>query len=469
MRRPKRGGKTSTDPASPRRHRPVDGGRRPRGAHRVAALGLSVLLGACGGAPAAGPTTPPAEPAGPSASPTPGHPDLEALEARAAVGAEALGDDAEETYAQAVAALKATLLPTSGDLADGELHDRALDLHAVVPHGGGARVVVGLTPERLAEVLSALAPRPLPDLPAPWGQAIQAVRQARLLADVCRARAAHDLGPCGDEPDLGSARARLDELLAAVQLRAEPLDGVPLREGRPLRAPTVVAEAPVGVGVAGLPVVAEGGATASAALDDDGRAELPRPDAWSGPVDVRLALDDLAGVGAMPRTRIEGRRTGLGRWTAILEGERSQGRRAATPVLTPTLAAALTERGYPGPAEVDPEARDRLTRATPARRARLLPDLAARWGGRVDVVLFVEGQTEFVARRSATQVWYAARGRLVARDAWTGEELRRVEAEVTASDYREVDADRRARRTLARRLVDELLREDAPWVAAGGP
>jgi hypothetical protein len=356
---------------------------------------------------------------------------------------------------------------------DMPVHDRTGDPVREERDGDGWRVHVGLTRPRVAELLDRAAHQPLSvDAPAPLFRQVERALRLALVERVCRRRATVLQAPCGPEDPMveeGEVDALLREVAASVRVTAGFDGGVPLgADGRPLRPVSVRAVTPGGAPVAGLPLVATApdapkprravtGADGTARFAGVGDAE------WNGPLEVNVDAERLLGalVDRWPgqSLRIEGRRVGLARWAALVV-ERVQGSKASSAVVERVLERAIRERVKGRRVQLTEGQRDRVRGAR--RDPSVLGALADELAGRLDVVLLVEVDSEFASRMGAQRVWYEARGRAVAFDAWTGQPLATVQTSVTESGIGDTRADQAARQALARTLVDQLLSELKP-------
>jgi hypothetical protein len=438
----------------------------------VALVVVGVALG-CGGGAATGPS-----PASPGSASGEGR-DAATQEAPDTPGwlleATATAPSRDEAYLEAQRRLAVAVYDSQAWAAalDMPVHDRTHDPLREEREGDGWRVHVGLTRARVAELLDRAAHQPLSvDAPAPLLRQVERALRLALVERVCRRRGAVLEAPCGpDDPmvEEGEVDAILTEVAASVRLTAGFDGGVPLgADGRPLRPVSVRAVTADGAPVAGLPLVATApdapkprravtGADGTARFAGVGDAE------WNGPLEVGVDAERLLGALAErwsgKPARIEGRRVGLARWAALVV-ERVQGSNAGSAVVERVLERAIRERTKGRRVQLTEGQRDRIRGAT--RDPSVLEGLADELAGRLDVVLFVEVDSEFASRMGAQRVWYEARGRAVAFDAWTGQALATVQTSVTESGIGDTRADQAARQALARTLVDQLLSELKP-------
>jgi hypothetical protein len=429
---------------------------------------IVAMLAACGGAPPGGTTA--TGKLTTEIAPNEGEPSWP-------VGAAASAPSRDDAYAAAVERLEVALYGEQAWAASLEVavHDRGRDLLREERGANGWRVQVGLTRERAAEVLAGVAVEPIP-IEAPVAIARDLERAWRLaLVELACARRTAILGePCGPDDAVvqeGEVASMLSALGRSLTIEPRFEGGIPLdTQNRPLRPATVVVrQSNMGTNalVAGLPLVAEGVDAPSpeplrTVTGPDGVAVFaPSPEAtWAGTlrvtVDAERLLGPLAARWSGPHVRLEGRQAGLVRWTALIT-ERVQGAKAPQGFVAGVLEGAMRERGANRRVALSDEQVARLRRGlgNPAT----LRTLADELGGRLDVVLVMDVDSEFASRMGAQRVWFEARGRATAFSAWTGRALGRVEAAVTESGVGEARADRAAREELGRVLVQRLFSE----------
>jgi hypothetical protein len=85
-----------------------------------------------------------------------------------------------------------------------------------------------------------------------------------------------------------------------------------------------------------------------------------------------------------------------------------------------------------------------------------LPQLANEMGGRLDMLVMVEAESEFASRMGTHRVWFEARGKVVALDVWTGKVLAEMEGLVTESGVGESRAELSAQEMLGKDLAAKL-------------
>jgi hypothetical protein len=392
------------------------------------------------------------------------------------VQASAAASTKEDAHRAAVAKLEAEIYGSEAWASFLALspHDPARDPIRSTSAGGKIEVELGMERARVAEFFDQLVQttwdRPAPELIA---RTLQQIYPIYLQRFVCERRKAL-LGDECTPPELDQARAALKGLSRAVTLRPYYTGGVPLDAAlQPLRPITVVVELATPTGVAiplsGVPVKAS---TTTADILQSARAEsdaaglasfaLQPGAAW--PEEVRVALDSAAIFGPMagdwPATEVfvKARKTSAHRW-ALVTKERVQGRKAKASLIAASLSQTLRAAGAGNMVALPADAVARLSAAKPRQLAESLPGLADAWGGRVDVLVVVELDSDYASRMGAHRVWYEARGRADVYDVWTGKRLATVEASGTASDVGDERADRAARSQFAESLAAKLQQE----------
>lgn len=387
------------------------------------------------------------------------------------------GASEAEAYADARRRLADELLGDAEwlDLVTLEVHDRARDDYTTSAAPDGAvGVTLGLSTERVDELLAAFAEAEVQvEAPQLWVSTLTTFALGHLAVHVCERRRVLLERGC-DPPAPEVVDAALRALASSVELRSLYEGGVPLAaDGSTLRPPTVlvtVASAPVAhVPLLLLEPGAESTAPPSLRSDADGHLELPTLEAADGSRTSgwRVVLDAHALLGPLHRKwpvrefTLAGRPTSLQRYSAVVT-EHARGHATPDGVVAATLTRELGQRGIGAPLELPANVQRQLVRANPQQRRRRLIELADEHLGRLDVVLLVDADSEFASRMGGSRVWYEARGSLAVLDAWTGAELTRLEATVTASGVGDQRADRAARQKLAQDLVRQLLQSRGP-------
>jgi hypothetical protein len=395
------------------------------------------------------------------------------------VRASAAASTKDEAHRAAVARLEAEIYGSEGSAAWAKFlalspHDPARDPMRSTSAGGTIEVELGMARERVAEFFDELArttwDRPAPDLIARTLQQIYPIYVQRFVCERRKALLGDECTP----PALDQARAALEALSRTVTLRPHYAGGVPLgAAGQPLRPITVVVEmaTPAGVAMplAGVPVKASTTTedilqSARAESDAAGMASFDLRPGAAWPDEVRVALDSAALFGPMagdwPGTEVfvKARKTSAHRW-AVVSRERVQGRTAKEGLVAASLARSLRAAGAGSMVALPADAVARLSASKPRQLGESLPGLADAWGGRVDVLVVVELDSDYASRMGAHRVWYEARGRVDVYDVWTGKQLATVEASGTASDVGDERADRAARIQFAESLATKLQQE----------
>jgi hypothetical protein len=385
---------------------------------------------------------------------------------RASSFLEAVGVGATEVeaHAAALAGLAQALFGAAAwaDVMRVDVYDPQTDPRRVQTSDSGVfEVTLGLSRSRAAAVLSAASmAQPQVTGPAIWRDTVYAFLYAHVGALVCERRRALFSVQC--EPgDTTEADGALEAMARQCSLVGAYVGGVPLdTEGHLVRAPGIYALCD-GVPVADVPVVASSGVSElrqSAQTDARGRAgfEAFARDLWTGP--IRVGVDASAVLGPLHETWpnveviLEARPIGSKRWTGLV----SQGARADEG-FSAALAEALESAGLEPPVSVRAEHASTLLQASAQSRPEVFSQVAEVLGGRVDLVLVSDVQSQFAARMGGSRVWYEARGVLFAHDAWSGRVLARVEATAEASGVGDARADRAARQKLAQMLAKRWL------------
>ncbi|MEM9189506.1 MAG: hypothetical protein AAGF12_10040 [Myxococcota bacterium] len=383
------------------------------------------------------------------------------------------GETAEAAYEDGRARLIDQILGEGwSSLLSVSVHDRSEDYYAETESESVVEVVVGLSRERLAAVLTALGTAE-PELPAslPWRDRIEPVTRAHLARQVCVQRRELLAEEC-ELPDTSDADASARALAESLRLVPVPAGGVPLGDdGVPLRPPTVLLveedrPAPEVVLTAELAASADAPELSPVPTSAEGAARFALPDGarWSGPIRVRLDAADLLGpvhtVFPAVEVVLEGREVGLNRWAAVVT-EHVRGSRASDRIFAQALEATLRERGARAPANVSTNDSRRILRLNGTRRAQKIASVADELAGAMDMLLVVEIDSEFASRMGTTRVWYEARGEVVVHNAWTGEVVTTIQASERATGPGDQPADHAARRRLARTLVERLVSDPA--------
>jgi hypothetical protein len=379
------------------------------------------------------------------------------------VQASAHGADENEAYAAARKALAEAVLGDAAwaDLLDLEVHRRNTDPQRVTAMPVGVEVTLGLSRERAALVVQALAEaEPEPRGPEVWHEALSAALRAHSAADACRQRTKLFGVACEPSPT-DEADAAIAELGKGLMIVSAYPDGVPVNaRGRALREPTLFASwrgGPLG----GLPLRIEAEDPSALALDQvtsdgTGKLRVALVDGVKLPA-MRLVIDGEALLGplreAAPQVevRIAPREVGLGRWAvAVVRGA------------APDEAAAAVRSRLVGSGLGEPQslgARDEAAlRGAPAdRRARKIGELADAMAGRVDLLLVLSYDTRFASRMAGGRLWYEAEGTLEAYDAWTGKLRAKASTRVEADGVGDERAEAAARKKLAEALAADML------------
>lgn len=380
------------------------------------------------------------------------------------------GATEEEAYAAAVAGLRAAIYGRGAEALAFDVHDRSRDAVRIEPRDGGGFVAeVSIARERSREVLDTLASAPPPSVPAPLAEQIAPLYAAHVARLTCERRRAW-LGETCEAPDGAAVADGARAIASSLRLRSQYRGGVPLdANDRPLRSPTVVVELVGADGtarpIAGVPVAArivDGAPLAPATSDATGtaRVALPSDAPWSGTIEI--AIDRAALLGALATAfppiavQVRGRRIALDRWAAAI-AERVAASPARDAVFTAAVREALVAQGARHEVRLPRDVVDRIVRTPEPQRTQEVVALADAQAGALDVVLVGEIDSEFASRMGTQRVWFEARGRLEAIDAWTGRTLASVTASTTAADVGDQRADHAARRALARDLVTRLL------------
>lgn len=435
----------------------------------AAVLVLLFVVAGCGGA-APDRTTPPVEP--PTPPPTAQTSASDGGEVPTAfVEARGSGETEEQAQSAALELLREGVL--GADLAVSvQIHDPARDPRQVDRTGGAVTVWLGLSEERVREVLAAVEAIPAPSLAPPFATPVATLHGAALQGAVCERRRALFQEEC-EPPDTTSLAGQVRELATQVRLRAAHEGGVPVDEaGRPMRDGAVVVEHVQPDGSArplpGIAVVArverDGPPIGRTSTDEDGRAQLtlergqPLTEPLFVAIDREAMLGPVASHWPAREVRLVARPRDIRRWTGVAR-ERVAGRTSTDGAFVAGLQAAMRSHGSRAPMQLEDDERDRLLATTSRQRAEVFPELADTWGGRVDYVLIGDVESDFASRMGQTRVWYEAQGRLEAVDAWSGRTLATVETSVTAPGLGDERAARAAHRALAEQLVVRLMAE----------
>lgn len=380
----------------------------------------------------------------------------------------------EEAYREALGKLEAAIYGTDtwAQALGVSLHDPERDFLEKSGQGGGVKVTVGIERERLTEFLTQIAEQPWQtSLPAPFAEPVRTAYGLKLERFVC-VRRIEFLGEECTAPDDETISAKLQDLAREIVLRPVYDEGVPVdAQGRPLRPIKIMAEHVPSTGarmpVVGLPLVAvqpEGAQileATQATTDPAGMARFAfvQGAAWSSDVRVTLDRDVLLGplASLWPDSPLvpTARTVGLER-LGVVAVERVKGQAVADGHFVASLGQTLRERGKELPVAVPADAARALPAAQPRKLASMLPELADRLGGRLDVLILVEVDSEYASRMGTHRVWYEARGRARVYDAWTGKLLTTIEETVTAPGVGDERADHAARAQLATKLADRL-------------
>lgn len=433
-----------------------------------AGVALLLLFAGCGGAtpdritpPVAPPTPPPTQTSTSDGGETP----------TAFIEARGSGETEEQAQAEAIELLRERVL--GADLAVSvQAHDPARDPRRVDRIDGRVDVWLGLSEERVREVLAAAASIPAPSLAPPFGTPVATLHRAALQATVCERRRALFQEEC-EPPETASLAGPVRELAAQIRLRPAHEGGVPVDgAGRPMRDGAIVVEHVQPDGsvhpVPGIAVVArierDGPAIGRASTDEDGRATLTLERDRPLTEPLFIAIDREAMLGPVARhwpareVRLVARPRDIRRWTGVAR-ERVAGRTSSDGAFVAGLQAAMRSHGSRAPMQLEDDERDRLLATTARQRAEVFPELADTWDGRVDYVLIGDVESDFASRMGQTRVWYEAQGRLEAVDAWSGRTLATAETSVTAAGLGDERAARAAHHALAQQLVAQLLAE----------
>ncbi|MCG8416978.1 MAG: hypothetical protein MJE77_03415 [Proteobacteria bacterium] len=398
------------------------------------------------------------------------------------------GTDSEQAYAAALVSLEKTLYDSDAwaEVLEVPVFDAERDSIKRDQGSSDAQVVLGLSAERVAEVLAAVEQSPWqPSVPGPLADTVERAARLQFAGFLCQRR--RDLldipppNPC-TSPDVDAIPGELQKLAEAVRVRLHYVDGVPLAsDGRPLRPLVVIAEHRLsGHGgsaawqpLRGLPFLASPD-QASAVLqaetlisDDTGvvrfevQADAAWPDGLTVAVNRRQLLGPLASLWpetalSAPGRQVRGGALGLDRWSLVTT-ERVGGKIANKPVFAGKLADILTARGAEKRLTIPADLARKLASASPEALAGNLPELADAWQGQVDVLIVADIDSDYASRAGTHRRWYEASGRVKTFDVWTGKELSTYEDTVTASGIGESRADRAARIRLADALAARLL------------
>ncbi len=388
------------------------------------------------------------------------------------VSAQGEGESEDAAYANAVTELENKLYGSAewAAVLDVPVHDRNRDSTEMSQDAGMARASVGVSRDRVTEILAAVEQAPWrPEVPQPLAEATGNAAQAHLSALLCQRRQALLQTEC-DPTSVEEANAQLQDLASALRLRSYYAGGVPVdNKNRPLRPLTIVVELQVGgiwQPVSGVPVavVVEDADDASGIVesaegssDENGKVTfaIVQGATWPSRLQVGLVraalLGPLAELWPALELPVPGREIEIGRW-ALVATERVQGESTGNRVFANKLAR-LMGRGTRLPMELESQlAKDRREAL-----AGKLPALADSWEGKVDVLLVAKVDSDYAGRLSARQRWYEASGSIQVYNAWTGKLVKTLDDTVKASGVGEQRADQAARQKLAENLGEDLI------------
>jgi hypothetical protein len=440
--------------------------------------GLS--LTACGGKPAVQKVAPPA-PHSETSKPPPATLPVEERPIPLAFETQGEGATEELAYQQARHLLLVALLSDDQYLTKTRLtlqlaqvvHERATDAFEKQPAAAGISVRIGISSERLSSALErlecALSEVELKQDSTQLRQAIFDLHVVQLKNTICVRRKQLLQDEDCQAPPTEPAADVVRQLVGAIQL--EPLyeGGIPVHAGvalRPLQLrayteefahPKALAELPLEVifqkEQPGLHVLTD----AQGRLKQSVPEEQPQEVSLTVRVDVTtLVAGDLSKLRA-PEIHIPRRTIGLQRRATIHRDNQE-----ATAVVSIALERELARQlaGQAGdPVELSTTDRKKLQHLSPPLFKKNLPSFADRYGGKLDVVLFLHAQSEFASRMGTHRLWYEARGKLVAVNAWNGAVLAEVETATTASGVGERRAEQASREALAELLTTQLLKQ----------
>lgn len=422
----------------------------------LAALGV-VLATGC---PAS--TRPPSTttPGGPATASSPLGPEV-------LLTAKGQGAGENEAYAAARQALAAAVLGDAAwaDVVAVDVHRRDVDPQRVTASPGGPmEVELGVSRERVAELLDALAEgEPAPQGPEAWREPLTLYLRAHAAARACLQRRALLAAACEVTPTT-EVDAAVAELGRGLELIAAQPDGVPVdARGRALRSPTALVRWR-GALLPGLPLRVEADDPAALALDqamsdERGHASVTLADGAAMPP-LRLLVDGAALLGphhdAAPRgaVRLEPRAVGLGRWALVVVRGAAAG---ASDDAGATVGARLRGGGMGEPQSLPARDVAALRDAPADRRTPRITALADAMQGRLDLVLVLSYDTRFASRMGGGRLWYEAEGTLEAVDAWTGQVRAKASTRVEADGVGDERAAAAARRKLAEALAADVL------------
>ncbi|WP_152629406.1 hypothetical protein [Haliangium ochraceum] len=442
-------------------------------------LSLSALV-ACGGA-APTPVTPDSGSTKPDIGPIPDEMPPE----RAFLEAEAEADSEEEAYAAAVSELEELVYGDEGWLREGALpvHEPGSDpMYRTDSEGGGegglVRVVVGLERERVDALLQELSSQPMPSsVPATLAPSLESAYGLYIEALVCeRRRELLDDSSC-HAPGEDEIRANLQRVADDIHIRTRFEGGVPLdRNRQPLRPLEVFVERVSGkttrTPLPALPVSVqqpEGEDALSYAVavtDEHGLARFSFREGARFSKGLRVSLDLGDPLGPLaelwPDSEMVplGREVGLRRWAVIAE-ERVQGSEVGDKVFVQSLDESMQAAGGVARVSLPSAVRGEIEKAGSSALEAMLPAIAERLQGQVDVLVVAELDSEYASRMGAYRVWYEARGRAKVYDMWTGALLAAVEHTVTATGVGDERADREARAKLGQQFAGSLAQVKA--------
>lgn len=433
----------------------------------------AVVFGACGGG-ALPVATPPASSSSREQPAVP--PTAEDTAAKMPFQAQATGPTEDQAYQAASQRLLVALLneeslaqddPVNTLLAH-SVHDRGADAYEQEPIDGQILVRIGLAEEQIDSALSRLSETlpqiALPHLPRALRQAIVDLHVAHLQSVLCkRAEQLLDTSSCPPQA-LAPALGVLSSLAEQVRLEPQFEEGVPTSNGRfirPLVVSARMAELGRDVPLERMPLRVQIGEQEAVPVIADERGvvvqELPKE--LSPDSQLRVAVNAPALLGRFAdevefsELKTKGRGIGLQR-AALLFDPSALAQRETAEELRRALVRTVTQAP-----QLSATQEARLRRLTPRQWKKSLPALADEFGGTLDVLLYLEAESEFASRMGTHRVWFEARGSLTAVNVWTGEELGQVSTVVTESGVGEVRAERAARQALGALLGLKLQEE----------
>jgi hypothetical protein len=336
----------------------------------------------------------------------------------------------------------------------------------------GVAVRLGLEEEAIEKALDRLEQAvfqvELEEAPPTLRQAIIDVRVARLQAKICeRKKELLEAAVC-ESLSAKPAEAILVQLLQGIELALPFEGGIPIAEGKYLR-PLVVVATMDQLGrsqvVSGLPLLLsvnkldEEAARLQLITDEKGRISF---DLRKTSIDTPLALSiDTERLPAMPKLELklsalepQARAVGMERSLVIVRKSDAVAGKAALSKLERGLAHLRTR--IP---QIDGADLKTLSALSPHKWKDELPSLADAQEGKLDLVIFVEAESEFASRMGTHRVWFEARGKLTVVNAWNGRTLFQVDALTTESGVGETRAESAAREVLGTKLAEKLKEE----------